>query len=256
MRIDYLVENFEDNLKALKKTQARIDVLQRAFSGFDDRYNTTYRAEEGAYHYIPVDLGDYIDNLLDLVECLRQDPAYKAKGTYVNPIDPDDKGPGFRPISFVEVGCGLARNLFVTMHGSGIPLKEARGFDISPHYIEQARRFFFLENHVEVGDALTYDYTRFDVVYFARPFHDEKLERKFEKRMISQLRPGAYVMCYLPAMLCESNELVQRDVFGRLWQKKVPEKARNGKANGQAANGKTSRNTRKTTRPASKTTRS
>lgn len=244
MRLEYIVDSFESNLRDLKKTQAKIEVLQNAFRGFDERYNLEYAARREAYPYIPVDLGEYIDNLLDLDACLRVDPAYKAP-PYRNPDDPEDKGPPYRPISFLEVGCGLARNLFVTIHGSQLPLKEVRGFDISPEYIEQARQFFFLGEQVEVGDALTYDYSRFDVVYFARPFHDETLECQFEKRLIAQLRPGAYIMSYLASLLSQSKALEAMDMFGRLWRKKPS--GQNGQ-NGHSRSAKTSRKTAKTRR--------
>ena len=43
-------------------------------------------------------------------------------------------------------------------------------------------------------DAMTFDYSGFDVIYFYRPFRDSTLEAALERRIWRQAKPGAAVL--------------------------------------------------------------
>jgi SAM-dependent methyltransferase len=209
MQLDNVIDKMEELLAKLKREQVKTDIIQQALGFFDSRVDMGWTATEGAYHYIPVDLHDFAAALVEIDDFLQADPAYKHKRLR------------YRPIRFLEVGCGIGRNLFIVKHSGALELESVTGIDIAPHYIAQAKRFFFLsDQEALIADAMTFDYTPFDIVYFYRPFSDEALEARFERQLIKQLRPGAYIVGHLNSVLSKSRALIAKDNLYRVWQKK------------------------------------
>ena len=138
--------------------------------------------DDGSYHYIPYQLDGVVELLLELAKILPDDPDFRHSH---QPI---------RPLSLVEVGCGIGRNLNLFTHQQIIPLTKAVGFDIVPEYVETAKTLYGLGEEVFVQDAMTFDYKGFDIIFFYRPFSDEKLEAEFEEYLLEHTKPGAIII--------------------------------------------------------------
>ena len=92
---------------------------------------------------------------------------------------------------------------------------DARGIEIVPAYIAQGERIFGLPGKMERGDCLKVDYSPYDVVYFYRPFTDDKQQKRFEKKLIESLKPGAFIAAPLSLLLEGSHRLTARGDSGR-----------------------------------------
>lgn len=213
MAMEQLVASMQGALNDVQRLSKQMQILIKTLGRFDD-LSARYMAEQGSYSYIPLNLEDFTDSLVDLETALLADADYKHKEL------------PHRPISYLEVGCGIGRNLFIVLHGSGLQIKSARGIEISLPYVVQAREFFSLHEEVTVADALKFDYSTYDVIYFYRPFSDEALERRFERRLIEQAKPGAYLVGHLNSLFDKSKVLKPVHMFSRVYkkQKEAPAK--------------------------------
>jgi len=209
MSIEYIADGLETSLKELRKMQFKAAMLERTIGHFDSLASPHYAAEEGSYAYIPLNLWDFTDSLLELETALKTDEDYAS-------TDPEF---AYRPVSFLEVGCGIGRNLFLVKNGSGLLLSNLHGIEIGFPYIVQAREIFKLHEEVTQGDALTFDYGDFDVIYYYRPFTDEALQAKFERRLIRQAKPGAYIIGHLNAILDKSKLLRPTTEYSKVFKK-------------------------------------
>jgi SAM-dependent methyltransferase len=210
MGIDQIVDSMQGSVRDVQRLQKQMQILMRTLARFDE-LSARYMADEGSYAYIPLHLEDFTDSLVDLEAALTTDKEYK------HPKLPH------RPITYLEVGCGIGRNLFVVLHGSGLQIKKARGIEISLPYVVQAREFFSLHEEVSVNDAMKFDYSEYDVIYFYRPFSDEKLERKFERRLIRQAKPGSYLVGHLNSLFDKTKSLTPVHPFSRVYKKRSAE---------------------------------
>lgn len=217
MSIEYIADGLETSLKELRKMQFKAAMLERTIGHFDS-LAANYSAEEGSYAYIPLNLWDFTDSLLELETALKSDEDY---------LSTDPELP-YRPVSFLEVGCGIGRNLFLVKNGSGLVLDKVQGIEIGFPYIVQAREIFKMHEEVIQGDALTFDYSNFDVIYYYRPFTDEALQAKFERRLIRQAKPGAYIIGHLNAILDKSKMLKPTTEYSKVFKKlkKLPERGK------------------------------
>lgn len=215
-RFDDLPEDFDlsrsiDDLKSmvdvLRRTNEKNQLLSAAISGLgkDEMPSTTGR--EGAYGYIPIDLNQFIDMMLSVEKLLSEDSDYKHSEK------------PHRPCSFLEVGCGIGRNLHVLRATDRFTLEKITGFDIEPDYIKLGRKVFGIGEDIFVDDALTFDYGGYDIIYFYRPFHDEPLQKKFEKRLIETARRGAYILAQLDSSLEKSRSLIAKDTANGIYKR-------------------------------------
>jgi len=169
----------------LKRHEEMLSIVSSAFDFFDERAKAdSPKMRQGSFQYIAYDLGMFLKMILDLKAILSRDPHYHD----------EDPAAAYRPIKFLEVGCGIGRNLFLLKHAKGLNFETVHGIDIVPEYLAEARRLYHLDKNVMQADALEFDYRPYDVVYFYRPFEDEAMELRFEDRIVEQLRPGGYVL--------------------------------------------------------------
>lgn len=97
---------------------------------------------------------------------------------------PELQGP-----QFLEIGCGIGTRMKVAKEFFGL---HVQGFDRVPAYVEQAVK---LALDTEEADALEYDgYGKFDLIWFNRPFNDQKLQVQLEEKVWADMRPGAVVI--------------------------------------------------------------
>lgn len=201
------LEDLQEVGKAAKATHEKNKILRASLNQLGVSAIMNVQAADGAYSYIPIDLDEFFDMLFTLETCLKDDPDYRHSEK------------PHRPLSFVEVGCGHGRNLHLLRSTDRFCMDKIVGFDIALEYIEAGRRYFDLEEDIFVGDAFEFDYGGFDVIYFYRPFSDSTKQKKFEKRVISTMKSGAYIVSSLNEALDKSRQLVPKDERGRIWKR-------------------------------------
>jgi SAM-dependent methyltransferase len=207
MYITNTLEALDQARTRLAKIDRQFEILSRCFAGFDER-TTGYLPHPGHFSYIPLGLEEFTESLVDLEDALVVDKDF---------ADPKQR---YRPLKYLEVGCGIGRNLFILLYGSDILIREAKGIEISMEYVIQARQLFNLHEQALHGDAMTHDYRDYDVIYFSRPFSNDRLERKFERRLIDQLKPGGYVIGHLNSLLDTSKDLTPVTPFSKVYKKR------------------------------------
>ena len=119
----------------------------------------------------------------------------------------------------LDVGCGIG-NVLLFAEQFGF---EVYGIEKDEYPFQIACRLFGKER-VRQADIWSYDqYGNFDVIYYFRPFSDREPQRRFERLIEDQLRPGGILIANH-----KSGDAIEHDPrFERLashlpvWQKKV-----------------------------------
>lgn len=183
-------------------------MVNRARQGAEADVDTTgYEARPGAYGYIPFDVPRFLSMLVRLDQLLQDDPDYTAEEAR------------YRPVSFLEVGCGPGRNLLIFKECKLIEWRALCGFDINPDQVEIGRRAFGLERELQVADAMTFDYGGFDVVFSYRPFSRVENQQALEAHMAASMRTGAYLLAPGADDLNLYRELTPIGTATDIWKK-------------------------------------
>ncbi len=94
------------------------------------------------------------------------------------------------PFSFIDIGCGIGNVLLfaemMDFEVCGIE-KDEYPFKIGAKLIGED-----LVSQADIWDFT--DYHKFDVIYYFRPFHQGETQRKFEKLIEEQLKPGGILI--------------------------------------------------------------
>lgn len=135
-----------------------------------------------SHSYIAMDAERFLNMLMDLDGYLTGDPEYAvAAGRY-------------RPVSFLEIGCGQGRNMMLAQNARILIVEEVYGFDIDTHLVAGGKSGLGFGDNIYVADAMDVDYGAFDVVYAYRPFSDLERQAQLEERISSTMRKGAYYL--------------------------------------------------------------
>ncbi|MFK7838447.1 MAG: hypothetical protein AB8B60_19735 [Sulfitobacter sp.] len=197
--LSYDDERFLDDLEDIKKRylmlQKKCEIYESALEGHDDWAVPDADGSEGSFLYIPYQLGGLAETLIELSRAMPDDPDFKHSQ---QPI---------RPLTFCEIGCGIGRNVNLVKRQEVLPVSKAVGFDIIPEYVETAQKLYGLGEDVFVHDAMTFDYSGFDLLFFYRPFVDDKLQIKFEKHLIESMKTGAILIGMSAEQLEKSRKL-------------------------------------------------
>lgn len=132
-----------------------------------------------------------------------------------------------RRVKFVDVGCGIGSKLILANDLSlGVDLV---GIEIETSYAEVARKLVPSAD-IRCQDAMTVDYSEFDVIYFYCPFRDLKKERALEEHIVNTAKSGAYILANAgvsllpyPVHLYSSLEYVwdnNVNCWSSIWRKK------------------------------------
>lgn len=162
---------------------------------------------DGAYDYIPLDLMRFLKLLIDTNDLLVLDPDFAAPGKR------------YRPVRFLEVGCGAGRNILLARNGNLLDLASCHGFEINSDLVATGKGAFGLDDELSVDDAMTFDYANFDVIYSYRPFHDGALQHQLERRFATTMDLGAYLLSPLGYDLSQCPELTYVGGDGQIWKK-------------------------------------
>lgn len=209
--LTYEAERALDGLEEMKRAYLtalqRCAIYEAALEAPDNWAVADVESADGAFTYIPYQIEGFADVLIELSRLLPDDPDFKHSR---QPI---------RPLSFVEIGCGIGRNVNIVKSQTTLPIAKAVGFDIVPEYIETAQKIYDLGEDVFVQDAMTFDYGGYDLIFFYRPFSDDKLERKFENYLIDSVKTGAIIIGMTVERLDSSRKVAQIGDSGSLYKK-------------------------------------
>lgn len=144
------------------------------FIGFftQDSQRQSENDPESEYPFVAMDTRQVYDQ----VSCAHQ-ALSKAK--------PDNEHP-----SFLDIGCGI---------GNVLLFAEQMEFDVyglekDPFPCSVAIKIHGSERVVQQDIWEFDDYSRFDVIYYFRPFHDGVLQRRFERFIEDQLKSGGILI--------------------------------------------------------------
>lgn len=166
-----------------------------------------FEKPESSHSYIALDIPRFLKLLIQLDSALSLDPDYAvAAGRY-------------RPVSFLEVGCGQGRNIIIARNSKLLLVEKFAGFDLNPIMVEGGRQNLGLAENLFVADALDFDYGTFDVVFSYRPISDANLQVQLEERMVRTMKPGAYLMAPYAYDLTLYPELSRLDPETEIWKK-------------------------------------
>jgi hypothetical protein len=113
-------------------------------------------------------------------------------------IGPDKK--------FIDVGCGIGTKVHLASH-----YFDAYGVELHPPYAKSARKLTRTKKFHKFGgytayhtrhlhqrifqtDALKFNYSGYDVVYFFRPMSNDKMQKELEQRIYKQVKPGTIII--------------------------------------------------------------
>lgn len=92
--------------------------------------------------------------------------------------------------SFLDIGCGIG-NVLLFAEQLGF---EVHGLEKDPFPCSIAVRLHGPERVLKQDIWEYEDYSRFDVLYYFRPFHEGNLERRFERFIEDRLKPGGILI--------------------------------------------------------------
>ncbi|WP_299731402.1 class I SAM-dependent methyltransferase [uncultured Tateyamaria sp.] len=162
---------------------------------------------EGSFGYIPIDLDDFLNAILELESILSADVDYQHSELR------------HRPCSFLEVGCGTGRNVHLLGRTDRFTFDCIHGFDLSAQMIETGRQRYGLGKDIFVQDCLDFDYGGYDIVFFYCPMSDNAIERQFEERLIDTMKSGAFIVAFGDEMLDDSRKLIPKGDNRRIYKK-------------------------------------
>lgn len=179
------------------------DLITMSHERERDQSSKETPAESGRYPYIPFDRSEFTRMLLAVKqlygEAFNEELSCAHCGSTVH-----------RKRTFVDVGCGLADKVVLA---SKIGY-EAHGIEVDPYLIRTVKQKYTFRECLDPRcsrvlpdtswredtltlypvDAMTFDYSGFDVIYFYRPFSSTPSEAALERRIWKQAKPGAYVI--------------------------------------------------------------
>lgn len=169
----------------MRKIKQRHDHLiqlvnQLELQVFEPLYDQQH-VDSGHWDYVAYD----IDNFLNHME-----EAYELLGSHEGK-------------KFIDVGCGVGTKVHLASM-----YFDSYGIELHKPYVKAARKLnrpkkFFKYGRYEVQDktqrifeqdALTFDYSTYDVIYFFRPMNDDDMQKRLERRIYRQAKPGAIIV--------------------------------------------------------------
>lgn len=194
---------------ALQKTLLTV-IREREADIPEDELPTGFVLPEESHSYIPIALGLYLQQLIRVDEMLTHDPDYFAADA------------PYRPVSFLEIGCGTGRNLLIAKQSNLLGADRYTGFDLNDTMVRRGQLALGLQDDIFVANALEFDYGPYDVIFSYRPIRAPEVQRQLEERMVATMHPGAYVIAPLSEDLACYNAMTCLNGPLSIWKKTAP----------------------------------
>ena len=197
-----------------------LDVYENILAGHGPRDTNRVR-KSGEFAYIPLNLAAFEAQIQQVRGFISVGKG--LKDGY------DDPHPDF---SFIDVGCGIGSKVFLAREFVGYRGR-ADGIERHKPYVRVARRLLKYsgcssgsnDGKIICGNAITADFSKWDVIYFYCPIADVAKQQQLEKRIITTAKPGAYILANLKKLpeTTWSSPPLER-VWGRTIYRKLPTK--------------------------------
>ena len=191
----------------MRMVENTIRDLSAAYQGDD---GSVFAHPDTSTSYIPLPVDEYLTLLIALNRLLMADADYAV---------PDAP---YRPVSFLEVGCGHGRLMFLTKQSGLLRCSSIEGFDFNPQLVSLGREALMLGDAIVEGEAMTFNYSGHDVIYSFRPFRDNEMQADFEARLVRQMQPSAYLISPSALDLARHPELRRMSDHLPIWKKARP----------------------------------
>lgn len=166
-----------------------------------------FKQPHQSHDYIPLPIGQFLTILISLDMLLAMDDGYAATDAR------------YRPVSFLEVGCGQGRIMYLTLKSGLLNCASVEGFDFNPKLVALGREALDLGESIFVQDAMTFVYSTHDIIYSYRPFFDADLQTRLETRIVRQMKLGAYLLAPSAEDLDRHPELTRMRDTLPIWKK-------------------------------------
>jgi len=210
-------ERLVDLKSSMRARQTREGATLRALQGFMHSIwpgrepgapsPTDFKLPTESHFYIAIDIPRFLNQLIKLDSLLTTDEAYAT-----------DDGK-YRPVSFLEVGCGQGRNVIIARDSGIVRFDRLDGFDLNTVMIEGGSTALKLGESLFAADALEFDYGGYDVIFSFRPMANPELQMQLEERMARTMRVGAYLLAPFSLDLSLYPELLMVGGADEIWQK-------------------------------------
>jgi len=118
------------------------------------------------------------------------------------------------PRTFLDAGAGIGTKVILAREVFGLA---AAGIDVVEEYLAEALR---LGAPVDEADAMTYEaYGQWDVVYHYGPYREPERQVEFERRLQSEMAPGAVLVAAMPSAKPAAWESLFRAPWQGVWRK-------------------------------------
>lgn len=127
---------------------------------------------------------------------------------------------GLSELKFLDVGCGVGQKVFLANRLFNL---ESYGLELRQPLVKAARKLLGktmswwspnkekeLTRTIIQGNALTFHYAKFDIIYFYCPIADHDLELKLEKQIAHTAKRGAIVMGFLCHYFLSNNKELKK----------------------------------------------
>lgn len=116
-------------------------------------------------------------------------------------------GREYTSLKFLDVGCGVGEKVFTADKVFGF---DSYGLELREPLVNSARKLldghlFNVDKRIIQGNAITFNYKNFDVIYFYCPIADAQLEIELEKQIAKTAKVGAIVAGFMPYFFCGWN---------------------------------------------------
>ncbi len=203
----HTLENLQSAVKQVGQLSDKLTMLQAALDSVGMEEADSIAPSQGGFAYIPIEMNEFFEVLFQLEDILADDVDYQHSELR------------HRPLTFVEVGCGIGRNVHVLNATNRFNFEKIDGFDVVEEYVRIGKKHFGDELSIFVEDCMSFDYSGYDVVYFYRPLQDERMQKRFEDYLIKTMKSGSYIIGCFNAKLEKSRRLIRKDDGGRIWKR-------------------------------------
>lgn len=136
--------------------------------------------DKGHWNYIAYSISDFLNHMKEAYQLLGQEN-----------------------LKFIDVGCGIGTKVALASF-----YFDAYGVELNQKYVKAAKKITRAKKFLRFGgykkgeqkqkifqeDALQFDYSNYDVIYYFRPMRDNKMQKKLENRIWRQAKDGAIII--------------------------------------------------------------